>query len=113
MKQTFFLTAVLTLLALSAAGQTTKNIPVRHPVLTQDEITRIVAESAVAAAQIVETLESPASRLPPKTAESRGTRPSVALFFSMKRENISGMAMTKRVSALSKPSCMTRSRRAA
>ena len=38
MKQTFFLTAVLTLLALSAAGQTTKNIPARHPVLTQDEI---------------------------------------------------------------------------
>ena len=38
MKQTFFLTAVLTLLSLSAAGQTTKNIPARHPVLTQDEI---------------------------------------------------------------------------
>lgn len=38
MKQTFLLTALFTLLAFSAAGQTTKNIPARHPVLSQEEI---------------------------------------------------------------------------
>ena len=48
--------------------------------LAQDEIARIVAESAAAAAQIVETLESPASRLLPETAESIQTQLAWLLF---------------------------------
>ena len=48
--------------------------------LAQDEIARIVADSATAAAQIVGTLESPASRLPPETAESIQTQLAWLLF---------------------------------
>ena len=48
--------------------------------LAQDEISRIVAESAAAAAQIVETLESPASRLPSETIESMQTQLAWLLF---------------------------------
>ena len=48
--------------------------------LAQDEIARIVAESAASAAQIVETLESPASRLPLETAESIQTQLAWLLF---------------------------------
>ena len=48
--------------------------------LAQDEIARIVAASATSAAQIAETLESPASRLPPETADSIQTQLAWLLF---------------------------------
>ncbi len=48
--------------------------------LAQDEIARIVAETAAAAAQIVEKLEFPAPRLPPETAESIQTQLAWLLF---------------------------------
>ena len=48
--------------------------------LAQDEIARIVAESAASAAQIVGTLESPASRLPSETTESVQTQLAWLLF---------------------------------
>ena len=48
--------------------------------LAQDEIARIVAESATAAAQIAGTLESPSSSLPPETAESVQTQLAWLLF---------------------------------
>ena len=48
--------------------------------LAQDEIARIVADSATAAAQIAETLESPASRLPPETVDSIQTQLAWLLF---------------------------------
>ena len=48
--------------------------------LAQDEIARIVVDAATAAAQVVETLESPASRLPPETAESIQTQLAWLLF---------------------------------
>ena len=48
--------------------------------LAQDEITRIVADSATAAAQITENLESSASRLPPETVESIQTQLAWLLF---------------------------------
>ena len=38
MKKTVLLITMLALTALAAEAQTTKNIPERHPVLTQDEI---------------------------------------------------------------------------
>ena len=48
--------------------------------LAQDEIMRIVAESAASAAQIAESLESPVSRLPSETAESVQTQLAWLLF---------------------------------
>ena len=48
--------------------------------LAQDEIARIVAESVASAAQIAETLESPASRLPSETTESIQTQLAWLLF---------------------------------
>ena len=48
--------------------------------LAQDEIARIVADSAASAAQINETLESSASRLPPETVDSILTQIAWLLF---------------------------------
>ena len=53
--------------------------------LAQDEIARIVADSATAAAQIAETLDSPASRLPAETVDSLQTQLAWLLFRGVPR----------------------------